>query len=85
MTKPEREGGNDLNLDQLEYARRLEERYARRIEDLLTPVWVRAASARRFRSIWISPPARKRRSVTNPGRSRAPCAASNCWRKPIPG
>lgn len=39
LTKPEREGGNDLNLDQLEYARRLEERYARRIEDLLTPVW----------------------------------------------
>ena len=26
-------------MDQLEYARRLEERYARRIEDLLTPVW----------------------------------------------
>ena len=39
LTRPEREGGGDLNLDQLEYARRLEERYARRIEDLLTPVW----------------------------------------------
>ena len=39
LTRPEREGGSDLNLDQLEYARRLEERYARRIEDLLTPVW----------------------------------------------
>ncbi|HRD65816.1 MAG TPA: flagellar basal-body MS-ring/collar protein FliF [Candidatus Competibacter sp.] len=39
LTKPEREGGSDLDLDQLEYARRLEERYARRIEDLLTPVW----------------------------------------------
>ncbi|HHW76432.1 MAG TPA: flagellar M-ring protein FliF [Xanthomonadaceae bacterium] len=39
LTRPEREGEADLNLDQLEYARRLEERYARRIEDLLTPVW----------------------------------------------
>lgn len=38
LTRPEREGGTDLNLDQLEYARRLEERYARRIEDLLAPV-----------------------------------------------
>ncbi len=39
LTRPEREGDGELNLDQLEYARRLEERYARRIEDLLTPVW----------------------------------------------
>lgn len=39
LTRPEREDGGDLNLDQLEYARRLEERYARRVEDLLTPVW----------------------------------------------
>lgn len=40
LTRTGREGGNNgLNLDQLEYARRIEERYARRIEDLLTPVW----------------------------------------------
>jgi len=39
LTRSAREGGADLDLDQLEYARRLEERYARRIEDLLTPVW----------------------------------------------
>lgn len=38
LTRPEREGDSSLNLDQLEYNRRLEERYARRIEDLLTPV-----------------------------------------------
>lgn len=30
---------NGLNLDQLEFSRRIEERYARRIEELLTPVW----------------------------------------------
>ena len=41
LTRSGREGGavNGLNLDQLEYGRRIEERYARRIEDLLTPVW----------------------------------------------
>ncbi|HPF60161.1 MAG TPA: flagellar basal-body MS-ring/collar protein FliF [Candidatus Competibacteraceae bacterium] len=40
LTRNEREGANNgLNLDQLEYARRIEERYARRIEDLLSPVW----------------------------------------------
>lgn len=40
LTRNGREGAvNGLNLDQLEYARRLEERYARRVEDLLSPVW----------------------------------------------
>jgi flagellar M-ring protein FliF len=40
LTRSGREGAvNGLNLDQLEYARRLEERYARRIEDLLSPMW----------------------------------------------
>lgn len=39
LTRPEREGGgNRLNLDQLEYTRRLEERYTRRVEELLAPV-----------------------------------------------
>lgn len=38
LTRPERENSTGLNLDQLEYTRRLEERYARRVEDLLTPV-----------------------------------------------
>jgi flagellar M-ring protein FliF len=41
LTRTGREGGAGagLNMDQLEYARRVEERYARRVEDLLTPVW----------------------------------------------
>jgi len=39
LTKPERDSASSLNLDQLEYTRRLEDRYARRVEDLLTPVW----------------------------------------------
>lgn len=41
LTRSGRDGGagNGLNLDQLEYGRRIEERYAQRIEDLLTPVW----------------------------------------------
>ena len=40
LTRTGREdAGSGLNLDQLEYARRIEERYARRVEDLLTPVW----------------------------------------------
>jgi flagellar M-ring protein FliF len=41
LTRNGREGGvgGGLNMDQLEYARQLEERYARRVEDLLTPVW----------------------------------------------
>ena len=39
LTKPERDNASSLNLDQLEYTRRLEDRYARRVEDLLTPVW----------------------------------------------
>jgi flagellar M-ring protein FliF len=41
LTRNGREGGagGGLNVDQLEYARQLEERYARRVEDLLTPVW----------------------------------------------
>ncbi|CDI02604.1 MAG: flagellar basal-body MS-ring/collar protein FliF [Candidatus Competibacter denitrificans] len=39
LTRPEREDGSNLNLDQLEYTRRLEERYARRVEDLLAPLW----------------------------------------------
>ncbi len=39
LTRPEREGSGDrLNLDQLEYTRRLEERYTRRVEELLAPV-----------------------------------------------
>ncbi|CDH44165.1 flagellar basal-body MS-ring/collar protein FliF [Candidatus Contendibacter odensensis] len=39
LTRQEREGGGDkLNLDQLEYTRRLEDRYARRVEELLAPV-----------------------------------------------
>jgi len=41
LTRTGQDGGagNGLNLDQLEYARRIEDRYARRVEDLLTPVW----------------------------------------------
>ncbi|MCC7221371.1 MAG: flagellar M-ring protein FliF [Candidatus Contendobacter sp.] len=39
LTRPERDSGSSLNLDQLEYTRRLEDRYARRVEDLLTPIW----------------------------------------------
>lgn len=43
LTRSNREGaggaGAGPNLDQLEYTRRVEERYARRVEDLLTPVW----------------------------------------------
>jgi len=39
LTKPERDSASSLNLDQLEYTRRLEDRYARRVEDLLIPVW----------------------------------------------
>jgi flagellar M-ring protein FliF len=39
LTPPEREGrGDKLNIEQLEYTRRLEERYARRVEELLVPV-----------------------------------------------
>ncbi len=41
LTRPDRQGGADstsLSLDQLEYTRRLEDRYTRRVEDLLTPV-----------------------------------------------
>lgn len=38
LTRQEREGGDKLNLDQLEYTRRLEDRYARRVEELLAPV-----------------------------------------------
>lgn len=42
LTRPERQGGGmdstSLSLDQLEYTRRLEDRYTRRVEDLLTPV-----------------------------------------------
>ncbi len=39
LTRPERDSASSLNLDQLEYTRRLEDRYARRVEDLLIPVW----------------------------------------------
>lgn len=39
LTRPEREDSGHLNLDQLEYTRRMEERYARRVEDLLAPLW----------------------------------------------
>ena len=41
LTRSNRDGagGAGPNLDQLEYTRRVEERYARRVEDLLTPVW----------------------------------------------
>ncbi|MCB1777058.1 MAG: flagellar M-ring protein FliF [Candidatus Competibacteraceae bacterium] len=39
LTQKERETPDGLNVDQLEYTRRIEERYARRIEDLLSPVW----------------------------------------------
>jgi flagellar M-ring protein FliF len=39
LTRQGRESGGDkLNLDQLEYTRRLEDRYARRVEELLAPV-----------------------------------------------
>ena len=39
LTRKERENPDGMNIDQLEYTRRIEERYARRIEDLLLPVW----------------------------------------------
>lgn len=41
LTRTSRDGAGAAgpNLDQLEYTRRVEERYARRVEDLLTPVW----------------------------------------------
>ncbi|MCP5195791.1 MAG: flagellar M-ring protein FliF [Gammaproteobacteria bacterium] len=39
LTRNGRETAGGLNVDQLEYTRRLEERYARRVEDLLSPVW----------------------------------------------
>ncbi|TVR65169.1 MAG: flagellar basal body M-ring protein FliF [Candidatus Competibacteraceae bacterium] len=41
LTRSDRQGGagsTSLSLDQLEYTRRLEDRYTRRVEDLLTPV-----------------------------------------------
>ena len=41
LTRPDRQGdasSTNLSLDQLEYTRRLEDRYTRRVEDLLTPV-----------------------------------------------
>ena len=41
LTRADRQGGADsssLSLDQLEYTRRLEDRYTRRVEDLLSPV-----------------------------------------------
>ncbi|MDQ5911087.1 MAG: flagellar M-ring protein FliF [Pseudomonadota bacterium] len=40
LTRNGRDGANGgLNMDQLNYSRQIEERYARRVEDLLTPVW----------------------------------------------
>jgi len=40
LTRNGQDGANGgLNMDQLNYSRQIEERYARRVEDLLTPVW----------------------------------------------
>lgn len=38
LTRGQRDAGLALSLDQLEYARRLEDRYIQRIEDILTPI-----------------------------------------------
>lgn len=39
LTRNDSKNAGGLNIDQLEYTRRIEERYARRVEDLLSPVW----------------------------------------------